>query len=149
MPYTQEFARRAAEAVGDPSAYVAGLVAEAAVYAPLGALLERHEVLLCPTIAAHGLVAGDDYLERLVPVGDVQLPWTEVIMTLPFNVIGRVPVLAVPSGTDDLRPADGCPARRAHVRRRHGLPRRSGPRGGAGAVGRPDLAAAAVSRGAS
>ena len=62
-------------------------------------------MLLCPTVASHGLLAGEDYLARDVPVGGVDVPWTDVIMTLPFNVIGRVPVLAVPSG----RTAAGLP----------------------------------------
>jgi Asp-tRNA(Asn)/Glu-tRNA(Gln) amidotransferase A subunit family amidase len=98
MAYTREFARKAAEAIGAPSAYAAGLAAEAQIYAPLGELLVDHDVMLCPTVASYGLVAGEDYVDRLVEVGDVQVHWTEVIMTLPFNVIGRVPVLAVPSG---------------------------------------------------
>ena len=98
MPYTREFARKAAAAVGEPANYVAGLVLEAQIYASLGAVLERNDVLICPTVASHGLAAGEDYLGHGVPVGPVEVPWTDVIMTLPFNVIGRVPVLAVPSG---------------------------------------------------
>jgi aspartyl-tRNA(Asn)/glutamyl-tRNA(Gln) amidotransferase subunit A len=104
MPYTREFARRAAAAVADPSALAAGLAAEAEIYAPLGDLLTEHDLLLCPTVASYGLEAGEDYVDRRVPVGDAEVPWTDVLMTLPFNVIGRVPVLAVPSGltTDGL-----------------------------------------------
>ena len=98
MPYTREFARTAAAAVADPAAYAAGLAAEAEIYAPLGELLVDHDVMLCPTVASYGLEAGEDYIDLLVEVGDQQVPWTDVLMTLPFNVIGRVPVLAVPSG---------------------------------------------------
>ncbi|MFY9916040.1 MAG: amidase family protein, partial [Nocardioidaceae bacterium] len=58
-------------------------------------------VLLCPTVAAPGLAAGEDYVGRLVTVGTTEVPWTDVLMTLPFNVVGRVPVLAVPSGRTD------------------------------------------------
>ncbi len=98
MDYTREFARQAAQAVGDAQAYAAGLVAEAEIYAPLGDLLMTYDVLICPTIAAFGLEAGQNYADRGVPVAGRELPWSDVMMTLPFNVIGRTPVLAMPSG---------------------------------------------------
>ena len=98
MGYTREFARQAADAVGDVRAYAAGLVAEAEIYAPLGDLLMTHDVLVCPTIAAFGFEAGQDYADRGVAIAGHELPWTDVLMTLPFNVIGRAPVLSVPSG---------------------------------------------------
>ncbi|MGA9345679.1 MAG: amidase [Nocardioidaceae bacterium] len=101
MPYTRDFAQRAAKAMGEPGAYLTGLAAEAEIYAPLGGLLAQHDVLLCPTVAAPGLAAGEDYVGRLVTVGTTEVPWTDVLMTLPFNVVGRVPVLAVPSGRTD------------------------------------------------
>ena len=97
MPYTRDFARRGAEHTGGAS-FVEGLVAEARTYAPLGTLLETYDVLLAPTIAAQGWSAGDDHLGETVDVAGTSYHWSDVIMTLPFNVVGRVPVLALPSG---------------------------------------------------
>ncbi len=105
MPYTREFARQAAEAIGEPAAYAAGLMAEAEVYAPLGQLLTTHDALICPTFAAKGLVAGEDYAETTLAIGGQELGWADAMMTMPFNIIGRAPVLSVPSG----RTATGLP----------------------------------------
>jgi Asp-tRNA(Asn)/Glu-tRNA(Gln) amidotransferase A subunit family amidase len=104
MPYTQSFVRRTAEAMRS-SSLVAGLALETELYVPLGALLDDVDVLLCPTFAGQGLVAGDDYVAASVPVGDQLIPWEHAMMTLPFNVVGRCPVLSVPSG----RASNGVP----------------------------------------
>lgn len=82
MPYTRDFARRAA--AGEPVAR--GLIAESVLYEPLGVLLEQFDALLCPTLGVTGFAA------------DAEQADLEALMTLPFNAIGRVPVLAVPSG---------------------------------------------------
>ncbi|MFF2274591.1 amidase [Agromyces sp. NPDC058126] len=86
MPYTRAFAAQAA-AGGD---YVGGLVAESAFYRPFAELMTGYDVLVCPTIATTGLAADE-------PCTDSTAIFSK-LMTLPFNVIGRVPVLAVPSG---------------------------------------------------
>lgn len=86
MPYTRAFAAKAA-AGGD---YVSGLVAESAFYRPFAELMTGYDALVCPTIATAGLVADE-------PCTDSTVVFSK-LMTLPFNVIGRVPVLAVPSG---------------------------------------------------
>jgi aspartyl-tRNA(Asn)/glutamyl-tRNA(Gln) amidotransferase subunit A len=76
-----------------------GLQLEAKIYAALGALLDEHQVLICPTLAMPALPAGAD---QLGPLFDTE-HWTLVpglahVMGLPFNVCNRCPVLAVPSG---------------------------------------------------
>ncbi|GAA4102647.1 amidase [Nocardioides kongjuensis] len=86
MPYTRAFAA-AASSAGD---HVQGLVAESAFYRPFAELMTDHDVLLCPTIATTGFAADE-------PGTDTRAVFDK-LMTLPFNVIGRVPVLAVPSG---------------------------------------------------
>jgi Asp-tRNA(Asn)/Glu-tRNA(Gln) amidotransferase A subunit family amidase len=59
-------------------------------------------VLLCPTIGTRGLVAGDSYVGHGLTVGGVELEhYFDSIMTAPFNVMSRCPVLAVPSGFAD------------------------------------------------
>ena len=86
MPYTRAFAESAANG-GD---FVTGLEAESAFYRPFGELMQEFDVLLCPTVASTGLAADE-------PCTDSRAIFSQ-LMTLPFNVIGRVPVLAVPSG---------------------------------------------------
>ncbi|SJN12888.1 putative amidase [Leucobacter sp. 7(1)] len=86
MPYTRAFI----EAAGGAGEYVDGLVAESAFSEPLGALLERYDALVCPTIANTGMAAD-------APCTDSVDTFSQ-LMTLPFNIVGRVPVLAVPSG---------------------------------------------------
>ncbi|MFB9310907.1 aspartyl-tRNA(Asn)/glutamyl-tRNA(Gln) amidotransferase subunit A [Agromyces hippuratus] len=86
MPYTRAFAAKAA-AGGD---YVEGLVAESAFYLPFAEIMTEYDVMICPTVASTGLAADE-------PATDSDTVFSQ-LMTLPFNVIGRVPVLAVPSG---------------------------------------------------
>lgn len=86
MPYTRAFAS-AASGGGD---YAEGLIAETDFYRPLGELFETYDVLLCPTMAQTDIAADD-------PFDDPERTFAN-LMTLPFNVVGRVPVLATPSG---------------------------------------------------
>ena len=72
---------------------------EAQLYLPVGALLERYDALICPTVCTVGLVAGDDYVGHGVTVDGVELEeYFHAIMTPVFNVLSRCPVLNVPSG---------------------------------------------------
>lgn len=86
MPYTRAFIDSASDSMG----YVDGLAAETAFYRPLGEILERYDALLCPTIANTGMPAE-------AACTDSKATFSE-LMTLPFNIVGRVPVLAIPSG---------------------------------------------------
>lgn len=86
MPYTRAFAATAA-AAGD---YVEGLIAETEFYRPFAELMLGYDVLVCPTVATTGFAAEEACTDSA---------WVfSQLMTLPFNIIGRVPVLAVPSG---------------------------------------------------
>lgn len=86
MPYTRAFAA-SAKTGGD---YVEGLIAESAFYEPFGELLEKYDALICPTTANTGFAADE-------PCTDSENVFGQ-LMTLPFNIVGRAPVLAVPSG---------------------------------------------------
>lgn len=87
MPYTRAFVgRAAAPRIG----YAEGLVGENAFYRPLGELFEDYDALLCPTLANTGFAADD-------PCTDTPA-MLDAMMTMPFNIVGRVPVLSVPSG---------------------------------------------------
>ncbi|MBK0420068.1 amidase [Leucobacter sp. CSA1] len=86
MPYTRGFIGRSASSID----YAEGLEGEARFYRPLGDLLERYDALICPSVANTGFAADD-------ACADPDAAFTN-LMTLPFNVVGRVPVLSVPSG---------------------------------------------------
>jgi aspartyl-tRNA(Asn)/glutamyl-tRNA(Gln) amidotransferase subunit A len=85
--------------------FVAGLALEAAIYSPLGALLDEYDALLCPTFAVPALPAEYDTDQPVLVNGEPAEDWLDVLMTLPFNIASRCPVLSVPSG----RSRDGVP----------------------------------------
>ena len=75
---------------------------EAQIYEPIGSVLEQFDVLVCPTVTSRGLTAGDSYVGRGPVVGGIQVEnYFDSMMTVPFNVLSRCPVLAVPSGHAD------------------------------------------------
>lgn len=86
MPYTRAFIDHSGASID----YVEGLEGEVRFYRPLGELLESYDALICPTVSHNNLAADaacDDTDEVF-----------KTMMTMPFNIVGRVPVLAVPSG---------------------------------------------------
>jgi Asp-tRNA(Asn)/Glu-tRNA(Gln) amidotransferase A subunit family amidase len=85
--------------------FVAGLELEGRIYAPLGALLEEYDALICPTFALPALPAEYDVGHPLAVNGQPCADWMDVLMTVPFNIASRCPVLSVPSG----RSRDGVP----------------------------------------
>jgi Asp-tRNA(Asn)/Glu-tRNA(Gln) amidotransferase A subunit family amidase len=86
------------EVAGERS-YADGLEIEARLYAPVGALLEDYDALICPTAGTRGLDAGDDYVGHGLEVGGEEVPYYFAALLTPvFNVMSRLPVLAVPSG---------------------------------------------------
>ena len=82
--------------------FESGLELEGKLYAPLGDLFEDHDILLCPTLGTRGIAVGDDYVDTKLVVGGESLDWyMEGLLTLPFNLFSRCPVLSVPSGFAD------------------------------------------------
>ena len=93
------YARRLVEE-GDripKDAYVEGLKLENEIYAPLGAILEEHDALICPTFAVPALEAEYDFGDP-VEVSGATVDGLAVLMTIPFNIASRCPVLSIPSG---------------------------------------------------
>jgi len=86
-------------------AFVEGLELEAGIYAPLGALLDGFDALICPTFAVPALPAEYDPGDVLEVNGKPTGDWLDVLMTVPFNIASRCPVISVPSG----RSRDGVP----------------------------------------
>lgn len=97
-PYARKFAARGRDFSG-PELFLQGLELEAAVYEKVGPLLESFGALVCPTSGVPALIAGEDYVEAPnSPEEPFADPIFDTIMTLPFNILSRCPVLAVPSG---------------------------------------------------
>lgn len=95
-PYARQLIARAAT---PPGTFVDGLRLEAKIQQQVGPVLERYDALICPTAGIPALIAGEDYVERgLTVAGKEADPFFDAIMTLPFNILSRCPVLAVPSG---------------------------------------------------
>jgi Asp-tRNA(Asn)/Glu-tRNA(Gln) amidotransferase A subunit family amidase len=96
--YALDFPISAKKDAGDAD-LLEELVLQAQVCEPISDVLERYDALVCPTVAATGLVAGESYVGTGVMVGDTEVPrYYDTMITAPFNVMSRCPVLAVPSG---------------------------------------------------
>ena len=94
-----DYTRAFVSAVKTEMSFYEGLVEETALWDPLGRLFEDIDVLLCPTVATTGLLAGKSYVDDCVVInGQVVEHHIIAMMTLPFNLFSRCPVLAVPSG---------------------------------------------------
>jgi Asp-tRNA(Asn)/Glu-tRNA(Gln) amidotransferase A subunit family amidase len=78
--------------------FLTGLNLEAEIYSPLGELLDEYDALICPTFAVPALDAEYDTGELLEVNGQLAERWFDVMMTVPFNIASRCPVLSVPSG---------------------------------------------------
>jgi aspartyl-tRNA(Asn)/glutamyl-tRNA(Gln) amidotransferase subunit A len=91
---------RAFVATMDPElTFYEGLVEETALWDPLGRLFEDIDILLCPTVATSGLRAGNPYVDEAVIIdGRAVAHHIVAMMTVPFNLFSRCPVLSVPSG---------------------------------------------------
>jgi len=87
------------------SDFVAGLELEGHLYQPLGSLLEQYDALLCPTFAIPAFPATWSMGDPLEVNGEPLADWFDVMMTVPFNIASRCPVMSVPSG----RSRDGVP----------------------------------------
>jgi len=106
--YPDLVCRYAAKNAGDgiaalrETSFLDGLRLEARIATRIAAVLERHELLIIPTVVSRGLVAGDDYADHGVSVGGVEMPTHfDAYLTTLFNITSRCPVLNVPSGFAD------------------------------------------------
>ena len=79
--------------------FVGTLDTAARMYQTLGPLLEKYDVLICPTNALASVPAEFDHTSDTVEINgkivDPSLGW---VMTTPFNMLSRCPVLSMPSG---------------------------------------------------
>jgi amidase len=76
------------------------------MYQTLGPLLETYDVLICPTNALPAVPAEFDQTSDKVEINGKEVnPSLGWVMTTPFNMLSRCPVLTIPSG----RAANGVP----------------------------------------
>lgn len=102
--YGRAFARKSLNTTA--ADYVRTLEVAGAMYATLGPILERCDALVCPTTAIPAVAADHDQSQDALQINGVavnsMIGW---VLTMPFNMLSRCPVLSVPSG----RAANGCP----------------------------------------
>jgi amidase len=97
--YALDFAKLARKSTAED--FLRAMEGAAKMYATFGPIMEKHDVFICPTLAAPAVKA--EFLEtreELTINGKpsklpAMLGWC---MTTPFNTLSRCPVLAVPSG---------------------------------------------------
>ena len=95
------YARHFAELGQDSKAtdFVHSLEVAGRMYSTLGPLLEKYDVLVCPTTALPAVPADHDQSKDEVRINDrIVNPSLGWVMTTPFNTMSRCPVLSVPSG---------------------------------------------------
>jgi amidase len=95
--YARAFAESAAGTTAD--AFLDATTVAAEMYPPLAAVLERCDIFVCPTNALAAVPADLDPTTADVRINgtsvDPVLGW---VMTYPFNMVSRCPVISVPSG---------------------------------------------------
>lgn len=95
--YARAFAEKGAESKAVE--FVATLETANRMYRRLGPLLERYNLLVCPTTALPAVKADFDQSRDTVKInGKVVNPMLGWVMTTPFNTMSRCPVLSLPSG---------------------------------------------------
>ena len=76
-----------------------GIDAITAIYAKWGPMMEDYSIFICPTLTIPAPPAEHDAFDAGFTIDGVPAdPRSGWIMTYPFNMLGRIPVLAVPSG---------------------------------------------------
>lgn len=96
-PYCRDFAEKAIGSTAQQ--FVASLETAGQAYLKLGPLLERYDCLICPTNALPAVPAGFDPSRDTVTIGGKEVrPELGWVMTTPFNMMSRCPVISIPSG---------------------------------------------------
>ncbi|MGI9351572.1 MAG: amidase [Rhizobiaceae bacterium] len=95
--YVRQFVERSYGSTAQE--FVGSLEVAAQMYSTLGPLLEKYNVLICPTNALPAVSADFDQSKDKVEINGVEVdPMLGWVMTTPFNIMSRCPVLSVPSG---------------------------------------------------
>ncbi len=95
--YVRDFAEKGRKSTAQD--YVGALEVIAASYPPIGAILQAHDILICPTLGIPAPAATFDPTKDKIHINNREVnPDLGWAMTTPFNMLSRLPVLAVPSG---------------------------------------------------
>jgi amidase len=79
--------------------YVQALEVIAGAYPAIGAIMDKHDLLICPTLGIPAPPAEYDSSKDEMRInGKLVNPFLGWAMTVPFNMLSRLPVLSVPSG---------------------------------------------------
>jgi amidase len=79
--------------------FLAAMRVAGEMYARVAPILESHDVFVCPATAIPALPAGHDPAsDRVEIAGESVDPVLGWILTWPFNMLSRCPVISVPSG---------------------------------------------------
>ena len=98
-PYARDFAKEGAKSKA--ADFLHAMEVAAQIYLSLGPILEKYDVLICPTTALPAVRADFDPSVHEVRINGKKLTAAPVIawcMTPPFNMLSRCPVLSVPTG---------------------------------------------------
>lgn len=97
-PYIYEFLKRT-NAAGAQTSVFEGLELDARIMATMCGFVTDYDALILPTMTVYGLEAGNDYVDRSVTVnGQILDFYFQSMLTIPFNIASRCPVVNVPSG---------------------------------------------------
>lgn len=103
-PYCRDFAQKALTSTAQD--FVGSLQVAGETYMKLGPLLTEFDCLICPTNALPAVPAEFDPSADTVAINGVEVrPELGWVMTTPFNMMSRCPVVSVPSGFS----GDGVP----------------------------------------
>lgn len=97
MPYTRALVDGGRGSSAQKFLHAAEVANE--MYGDLAAIFGRYRLLVCPTTAIPAVHAECDGVSDVVRVNDVQVhPLHGWILTVPFNMLNRCPVVSAPSG---------------------------------------------------
>jgi len=97
--YNAYYAKQASQT--DRAAFLASIDAAQRLYSVIGPIVHQFDAFVCPTVATHEVPANAMPWETIVIDGhtvDTDFGW---VMSLAFNMTGRLPVLATPGGHAD------------------------------------------------
>lgn len=96
-PYARQFAERGK--ASRSTDFVWSLNVAGQMYMTLGPILEKYDILVCPTCALPAVKADFDHSRDTVEInGKPVNPMIGWVMTMPFNTMSRCPVMTLPSG---------------------------------------------------
>ncbi|MCF1710313.1 amidase [Tabrizicola sp. J26] len=102
--YARDFAQKGGKSTS--AQFLGCLETIAEMYLTFGPIMEKYDVFICPTNSATAIPADHDHSRDTVRInGKVVDPSLGWVMTTPFNMLSRCPVLSVPSG----RASNGVP----------------------------------------